>query len=74
MRKFVDRQEREWEVVIGRASWGAYLLIFSPTDRSGEMREAHLSAGSQGEAFLELDALTDHELAEMLERSTPKSE
>lgn len=74
MRRFVDHHGREWEAVLGRGSWGAYLLLFAPTDGTGQVREVPLAASSYDEALLELDTLADDALVTMLERSTPKSD
>ncbi len=74
MRRFVDQQGREWDAVVGRGSWGAYLLIFAPTGVTGPIREAPLTATSFDDALLELDALDDDALESLLDRSTPKQD
>jgi hypothetical protein len=74
MRRFVDHQGREWDVVVGRGSWGAYLLLFAPTAGSGAVRESPLAASSFDGAMLELDALDDLALITLLERSIPKQD
>lgn len=74
MRRFMDRQGREWEAVLGRGSWGLYLLLFAPTKGPGVVREAPLRGTSYEEALLELDALDDQALESMLARSTPKQD
>lgn len=74
MRRFVDSHGKGWEAVLGRGSWGLYYLLFAPTDGAGEVREVTLAASSYEEAVREFDALTDEDLATMLDRSTPKSD
>lgn len=73
MRRFLDHHGREWEAILGRGSWGVYLLLFAPTDGTGQVREIPLAAASFDEALIELEALTDKTLATLLDRSTPKS-
>lgn len=73
MRRFVDHHGREWEAVVGRGSWGVYLLLFAPTASVGSVKEVPLAASSFDEAMLELDTLDDDALAALLARATPKS-
>jgi hypothetical protein len=73
MRRFVDHHGREWDAVVGRGSWGAYLLLFAPTGNNGSVREAPLAASSFEEAVLELDALDQDALVALLARATPKA-
>lgn len=72
MRRFLDHNGREWEAVVGRGSWGVYLLLFAPVDGGEEVREAPLQATSFDEAMHELDSLDDADLAAILERATAK--
>jgi hypothetical protein len=72
MRRFVDHHGKEWDAVVGRGSWGVYVLLFVPTGAAGSVREAALLASSFDEAMLELDGLDDGALVELLARSTPK--
>jgi hypothetical protein len=74
MRRFVDHQGQEWDAVLGRGSWGAYLLLFAPVGRAGPIRETPLAASSSDEAQLELDAFDDSALVSLLARSTPKQD
>jgi hypothetical protein len=74
MRRFVDQQGREWDTVVGRGSWGAYLLLFAPIGGAGPIRQAPLEAASFDEALLELDALDDDALDSLLDRSIPKQD
>lgn len=75
MRRFQDQEQRLWDVIVGRESWGAYYALFVPAGpgRAGSVRQAPLEAGSYEAAQLELDAL-DHEALELLFlESTPKT-
>ena len=73
MRRYVDEQGREWDVVLGRESWGALLALFVPRGEGGA-RQAMLAASDYNAAQQELDALDDAALADMLRRSVEKSE
>ena len=73
MKRFVDEQGREWDVVLGRESWGSLLALFVPRG-AGSPRQATLASSDYNTAQQELDALDDGALAEMLRNSVPKSE
>jgi hypothetical protein len=74
MRRFTAEatptEERLWEVVIGRESWGTLVLLFSPVS-GGDVRKSVLVAETMFEAEAELGALTDGELRERLALSSP---
>lgn len=73
MRHYVDEKGREWDVVLGRESWGSLLALFVPRG-DGAVRQATLAASDYNAAQQELDALDDAALAEMLRGSADKSE
>ena len=73
MKRYVDEQGREWDVVLGRESWGALLALFVPRG-PGSPRQAMLDTSDYNAAQQELDALDDAALAEMLRGSVEKSE
>jgi hypothetical protein len=74
VRRLTDRQGREWDVVLGRESFGALYALFVPVrDNPGAPRQALLRADSQAAADAELDALSTTELNDLLEGSEPKS-
>lgn len=73
MRRFVDREGRAWDVVLGRESWGSHVALFVPV-RSGEIRQAPLHASGYDTAAQELDALTPERLQSLLDGSQPKLE
>jgi len=75
MRRFRDRQGGEWDVVLGRESWGSHCALFVPvasTERS--VRQAPLAAEAFSAGIQELDALDDAGLQQLLDRSTIKDE
>lgn len=72
MRRFQDREGRDWEVVVGRESWGAFFAIFVPRGHDAGVRQSMLDAGSQEEAARELDGLGRDGLRELLGESSPK--
>lgn len=73
MRRFADSEGREWEVVVGRESWGRLVAIVVPVDGATEIRQTGLLAGSYDAAAHELDAMSEDELRELLDRSEPKT-
>lgn len=72
MRRFLDRNGREWDAVVGRGSWGEYRIIFAPSKGSGQIKEVPLAATSFDQAILELDSLDDAALEAYLQRATPR--
>ena len=73
VRRYVDEQGRQWDVVLGRESWGSLLALFVPRG-SGTPRQSMLATSDYNAAQQELDALDDAALAEMLRNSVEKSE
>lgn len=71
MRRYTDPTGREWDVVAGRESWGAFFAIFVPRDE-GVVRQAPLHAASNEEASRELAELDDEALEKLLGDSVPK--
>lgn len=72
MRRFQDARGQPWDVVVGRASWGAFFALFVPVESDASVRQAPLRASSQEAAADELDAMDNASLAALLARSTPK--
>jgi hypothetical protein len=70
VRSFLDDAGRRWEVVLGKASWGTLVLIFTPM-AGGDARTSVLTAETSFDANAELDALTDDALRERLRDSRP---
>jgi hypothetical protein len=75
MRRFTARDGRTWDIVIGRASWGAVYAIFAPAAGSdAAVRQTLLSAVSVEAAQDELYALGPDALQALLDRSEPKTD
>lgn len=73
MRRFVDREGRAWDVVLGRESWGSNVALFVPVG-SGEIRQAPLHAKGYDSAAQELDGSPPEHLQTLLDGSQPKLE
>jgi hypothetical protein len=71
MRRFTDRTGAEWDVVLGRESWGLLLALFVPR-ASGDVRQTPLSSTAFDAATQELDTLDDDALQALLDRSAIK--
>lgn len=76
MRRFEDAGGREWDVVLGRESWGALYALFVPVGRGGDepVRQASLDAAGYGEAEAALARMDEGEVARLFERSEPKDD
>lgn len=75
MRRFEDPNGREWDVVVGRESWGALYALFIPTGEAAsddDVRQAPLDAESYTDAQVRLGELSEEQLDHLLERSTSK--
>lgn len=70
MRGFTDDAGRQWQVMLGKESWGTLVLLFSPDD-GGETRTSILDAETPFAANAELDALSDDDLRARLRDSRP---
>jgi hypothetical protein len=71
MRRFTDRAGSEWDVVLGRESWGVLLALFVPRGE-GPVRQAALASSGSDTAAQELNDLDDAALQALLDRSTMK--
>lgn len=70
MRSFTDQAGIDWDVLVGKESWGTLVLLFSRRDVS-ETRQVVLAAETTMAAELELAALSEGELQERLRESVP---
>lgn len=71
----IDESGAEWDVVLGRESWGALLALFIPRGRGDEartVRQAVLQASGYEDAQREVEALGASGLAELFRRSNAK--
>jgi hypothetical protein len=74
MRRYRDRSGAEWDVVLGRESWGTLLALFVPASGDAAVRQAPLAATAYDAATQELDGMDDAALQALLDRSTLKEE
>jgi hypothetical protein len=75
MRRFTDHQGEQWDVVVGRASWGAHYALFVPYGTSEQaVRQTPITADTADAGMRELDALDEAGLQALLDRSTITSE
>jgi hypothetical protein len=74
MRRFQDAEGSVWDVVLGRASWGALYALFVPAGHDAVIRQAPFQPRSPASAEAELDALDEAALNALFERSTPKED
>jgi hypothetical protein len=70
VRGFTDGGGRAWDAMVGRESWGALVLLFSPRGEGGN-RTLPLPAETVREAEAALATLTDDELRARLADSQP---
>lgn len=70
MRRFLDRHGVEWEVWVGRESWGVMVALLVPS-QGGGTRRAHLSAGSPEDAERQVESLDETGLNALLDASLP---
>ena len=72
MRRFQDPAGREWEVVVGRESWGTVVAIFVATGDPEPPREAMMEVSSADEGNRVLLTMSSEELHELLLASKQK--
>lgn len=75
MRRFRDRDEHLWDVIVGRESWGANYALFVPAGDPGAgraIRQTVLRAASFEAALIELDDADEDDLQRLLDASTIK--
>lgn len=73
IRSFRDETGGEWQVTLGRESWGVLVALFVARDGS-EVRRTVLRAPSQEEASRDLLEMDDEALADLFRRSEPKGD
>ncbi|MFW6080084.1 MAG: hypothetical protein ACODAE_10710 [Gemmatimonadota bacterium] len=76
MRRFIDGDGREWDVVLGRESWGAHYALFVPrgSGRRARARQTLLDASGYGAAEIALARMDEAAVARLFERSEPRAE
>ena len=71
MRAFVDRDGSRWDIVLGRESWGALVLLFVPA-APAPVRQAFFPADGYDIAVVALDELPDDRIQQLLDESQPR--
>jgi hypothetical protein len=75
MRRFRDRSGIEWDVVLGRESWGTSVALFvPPTSSDLDVRQAALRSEAADAAMRELDSLDAAALQALFDRSSNRRE
>lgn len=73
MRRYTDPRGREWDVVVGRESFGALYALFVPSGETrAETRQALLQQDSKPAAQAAVEAMSEEEMNDLFERSEPK--
>jgi len=72
VRVFRDLIGGEWEVVVGRESWGTVVAIFLPREGSSPSRQALMDSSSVHGGTRHLLAMTEEELRGLFMRSGEK--
>lgn len=73
MRRYTDPRGREWDVVVGRESFGALYALFVPAGETrAETRQALLQEESKRKAQIAVEAMSEEELNELFQRAEPK--
>ena len=72
MQRITDGDGRDWDVTVGRGSWGSFMALFIPRN-DGEVREATLPVGEAAEASGSLQEMSQEELLALLEKSGPRT-
>ena len=72
MRSFRDELGNEWEVMVGRESWGTIVAILVPRESAEAPRQTHLEVPSLGEGNRVVLGMTEEELQTLLLNSVLK--
>lgn len=72
VRTFRDELGQEWEVMVGRESWGTIVAILVPRKSSGDPRQTHLEVPSLGEGNRVVQGMKEEELQTLLRNSVLK--
>ena len=70
MRRFAAKNGALWDAVVGRESWGTFVVLFTPA-AGGDARKVVLAEESALAAETELGEKTDEDLRTLLEQSNP---
>ncbi|MGK7310633.1 MAG: hypothetical protein ACN0LA_00200 [Candidatus Longimicrobiales bacterium M2_2A_002] len=73
MRRYTDSRDREWDIVVGRESFGALYALFVPSGETrAETRQTLLQEDSKARAQAAIEAMSEDEMDDLFERSEPK--
>ena len=73
MRQYTDPRGRDWDVVVGRESFGALYALFVPAGETrAETRQTLLQQESKSKAQTAIEAMSDDEMNDLYQRSEPK--
>jgi hypothetical protein len=73
VRRYTDPRGRQWDIVVGRESFGALYALFVPAaDTRAETRQSLLHADSQGAALEAVEEMAEDDLHDLFARSEPK--
>ena len=70
MRRFVTKDGALWDAVVGRESWGIFVVLFTPV-AGGDARKVVLAEETALAAETELGEKTDDDLRALLDQSNP---
>lgn len=75
MRRFADHDGRNWDVVVGRESWGTLYALFVPAGvgRSEPIRQALLRSVGYDQAQRELETMAEPRLLRLLAEAQPRN-
>ncbi|MGD2123957.1 MAG: hypothetical protein PVJ76_19555 [Gemmatimonadota bacterium] len=73
MRNFRDEEGAEWEVVVGRESWGTIVAIFVPREGENDPRQTLLDVTSFDRGSRLLREMKEDDLRDLLQISVPKT-
>lgn len=71
MRRISDARDREWDVQVGRESYGMHVALFMPVTGDGEVCQTMLASETWLEAEQTLGEASDDELRDLLGRARP---
>lgn len=71
MRRFSDGDGHQWDVQVGRESYGMHVALFMPVSSGGVVCQTMLAADTWLEAEHALSDASDDELRDQLTRARP---
>jgi hypothetical protein len=71
MRRIRDAEGRDWDVQVGRESYGMHVALFMPVEGGGDVRQSMLAADTWLGAEQYIGDAGDDELRDLLGRARP---